>query len=149
MGDDLTQQWGPIIMILTVILACIYIYFNVTVKEGLENANANAIDKKRGGDTNASTNKSNSETVDNPKQQDETLKNDLNTMKHSLNISTNRTEYENIIINTHDIMNYAMLKLITTQKINKDDPLPVAEKLSKYSQSIAALNNLMSWMDKK
>jgi len=144
MGDDLTQQWGPIIMILTVILACIYIYFNVTVKEGLENANANAIDKKRSTGADSITG-----SVDNPTQQDEALKNDLNTMKHSLNIQTNRTEYENIIINTHDLMNYAMLKLITTQKINKDDPLPVAEKLSKYSQSIAALNDLMSWMDKK
>jgi hypothetical protein len=112
MGDDLTQQWGPIIMILTVILACIYIYFNVTVKEGLETANA--IDKKRSTVSDVITG-----TVDNPTQQDETLKNDLNTMKHSLNISTNRTEYENIIINTHDLMNYAMLKLITTQKINK------------------------------
>jgi len=142
MEQEWVQQWGTILMVLAALIACIYIYFNASVREGLETA----IDKKR---ETSGAKGSESTSIDNPTQYLDILKNDVNTMKHSLNITNNRTDYENIIIYLDDLMHYSMLKLVSTNKLNKDDPLPIVEKLNKYHQSIAALNELMSWLDKK
>lgn len=143
MEQEWVQQWGTILMVLAALIACIYIYFSASVREGLESA----IDKKR--DSNKTTSESRSVSIDNPTQYVDILKNDVNTMKHSLNITNNRADYENIIIYLDDLMHYSMLKLVSTNKLNKDDPLPIVEKLNKYHHSIAALNELMAWMDKK
>jgi len=70
-------------------------------------------------------------------------------MKDTLNVSNieYRKNYEDIILNMDDLINYVMLK--TTLSIDQKNPENTIIKLSKLNQARAALNNVLKFVDKQ
>lgn len=60
-------------------------------------------------------------------------------------ISKYRADYENVILNTDDLVNNLMLE--TVLNIDKDDPIKALDKLTKLNQSKIALNSVMKYVD--
>jgi hypothetical protein len=60
-------------------------------------------------------------------------------------ISKYRADYENVILNTDDLVNTLMLE--TVLNIDKNDPIKALDKLTKLNQSKIALNSVMKYVD--
>ena len=106
--------------------------FNLINKEGMTNSTSDISSSNNGIAGNAAgygaTIKA--ETV---KMQDEFL------------ISKYRKDYENIILNLDDYINFLMLK--TSLSIDKSNPEQAISKLSEMNQAKLALNNVMKFVD--
>jgi hypothetical protein len=106
--------------------------FNLINKEGMTNSTSDISSSSNGIAGNAAgygaTIKA--ETV---KMQDEFL------------ISKYRKDYENIILNLDDYINFLMLK--TSLSIDKSNPEQAISKLSEMNQAKLALNNVMKFVD--
>lgn len=106
--------------------------FNLINKEGMTNSTSDISSSSNGIAGNAAGYGAviKAETV---KMQDEFL------------ISKYRKDYENIILNLDDYINFLMLK--TSLTIDKSNPEQALSKLSEMNQAKLALNNVMKFVD--
>jgi hypothetical protein len=62
-------------------------------------------------------------------------------------ISKYRVDYEQVILNTDELVDTLMLQNLLT--INLSNPYPALEKISTLNQTKLALNNIIKFVDKK
>lgn len=127
------------LLLFAMILLGLYIFFRnydtQVNREGLDTMD----DRKSSGNGIASNSKTYLTTI-----KDINMK-----MKDSLNVSNSeyRKNYEDIILNMDDLINYVMLK--TTLTIDQNKPEATIIKLSQLNQARAALNNVLKFVDKQ
>lgn len=73
------------------------------------------------------------------------LKSAAVSIQDNLLISKYKSTYENIILNTDDLLNNLMLKAILT--LNTNNPTDTIDQLAKMQQAKSALNSIMKFVD--
>jgi len=112
-----------------------YIFSNINVKEGLENASS------------SSTSSSSSNGVaGNAAAYSANIKAQVIKLQDTTLISKYRSDYENVVINMDDLVNNLMLQV--TLNVDQSKPEASLAKLAQLNQAKAALNNVMKFIDK-
>ena len=120
---------------------CILIYIvfrSINFQEGLEN-------NKSESNTTTSTSSSNG-VAGGASSYAANVKTEVIKLQDELLVSKYRTDYENVVINMDDLVNNLMLK--TTLTIDQSKPQDGLSKLAALGQVKAALNNVMTFIDK-
>lgn len=116
-----------------------YIFSNINVKEGLENASSSS--------TSSSTSSSSSNGVaGNAAAYSANIKAQVIKLQDTTLISKYRSDYENVVINMDDLVNNLMLQV--TLNVDQSKPEASLAKLAQLNQAKAALNNVMKFIDK-
>jgi hypothetical protein len=136
---NMSQEYINIIVILAILMGVLFFYFRTIqldtyIKEGYTNRRGN-----------------NSSTTSDVQDHVADIENALDKLKSSVNLDTNRSDYENIIVNLDDVISYSMMDFVS--KINPDDKFSdMSANFSELNQMQTAkntLNQLMAWLDKK
>jgi hypothetical protein len=117
-----------------------YIFSNINVKEGLENASSSTT-------TSSSSSSSSSNGVaGNAAAYSANIKAQVIKLQDTTLISKYRSDYENVVINMDDLVNNLMLQV--TLNVDQSKPEASLAKLAQLNQAKAALNNVMKFIDK-
>ncbi len=114
-----------------------YIFSNINVKEGLENASSST--------TTTSSSTSNG-VAGNAAAYSANIKAQVIKLQDTTLISKYRSDYENVVINMDDLVNNLMLQV--TLNVDQSKPEASLAKLAQLNQAKAALNNVMKFIDK-
>ena len=114
-----------------------YIFSNINVKEGLENASSS---------TTTTSSSSSNGVAGNAAAYSANIKAQVIKLQDTTLISKYRSEYENVVINMDDLVNNLMLQV--TLNVDQSKPEASLAKLAQLNQAKAALNNVMKFIDK-
>jgi hypothetical protein len=115
-----------------------YIFSNINVKEGLENASSST--------TTSSSSSSSNGVAGNAAAYSANIKAQVIKLQDTTLISKYRSDYENVVINMDDLVNNLMLQV--TLNVDQSKPEASLTKLAQLNQAKAALNNVMKFIDK-
>ena len=136
-------QYIGLIIFLLIIIYIFYVIFHKQL-EGMRNRSAN-----REG---MSNNNNKTSHATNAEKYTEKIKYLKNTMKDKLNISTYRSDYENILIELSDYIDSSMLdELLTidpTSDITSTNIMKKLDNINKLSSGRNNLNTIMKYLDK-
>lgn len=118
-----------------------YIFSNINVKEGLENASSSTTTSS----TTTSSSSSNG-VAGNAAAYSANIKAQVIKLQDTTLISKYRSDYENVVINMDDLVNNLMLQV--TLNVDQSKPEASLAKLAQLNQAKAALNNVMKFIDK-
>jgi hypothetical protein len=136
------------LLLFSMILLGLYFFFRnydmQVNREGLDLMD----ERKSSSDSIDSSNSSNG-IASNSKTYLTTIKDINMKMKDTLNVSNveYRKNYEDIILNMDDLINYVMLKTMLT--IDQTKPESTIIKLSQLNQARSSLNNILKFVDKQ
>ena len=157
---ELFKNIGMIVFVLFLIY---FIFVSIekmkNVQEGLTNNNNRNINNRR------NNNNNNKQTISQPNQNQNqninmnvvngitgnaagyaaSIKNQVIKLQDTLLISKYKGDYENVIINMHDLVNNLMLQ--TVLSIDHNNPTNELDVLISLNESNNALNNVMSYLD--
>ena len=141
------QEIVPILLILLIIAIFMFYYFRyVRMSLGMGSAPGTGMGIMEGLENRSLA------MINDPKAYAEELKIQVDQLKSAMNISTHRTDYEDIIIHLDDLISHSMLKAATVIKMDHDKPDKAAINmgvLNKLNKSKSTLNDLMGWLDKQ
>ncbi len=112
-----------------------YIFSNINVKEGLENASSST-----------TSSSSSNGVAGNAAAYSANIKAQVIKLQDTTLISKYRSDYENVVINMDDLVNNLMLQV--TLNVDQSKPEASLAKLAQLNQAKAALNNVMKFIDK-
>ena len=116
-----------------------YIFSNINVKEGLENASSSTT-------TTSSSSSTSNGVAGNAAAYSANIKAQVIKLQDTTLISKYRSDYENVVINMDDLVNNLMLQV--TLNVDQSKPEASLAKLAQLNQAKAALNNVMKFIDK-
>lgn len=120
-----------------------YIFSNINVKEGLENASSSTTTSST---TTSSSSSTSNGVAGNAAAYSANIKAQVIKLQDTALISKYRSDYENVVINMDDLVNNLMLQV--TLNVDQSKPEASLAKLAQLNQAKAALNNVMKFIDK-